>query len=505
MRTTKVYWGNWLAAGAVALSVLAALVSLSTERPGVDESLFADPAVALLRQGSFASPHLDPAGLPGIDRHTYWIHPLQPLLLSAVFFVGGVSVFAQRTLSLLFAILLLWSWRQIARVLFPGSAAAAWIVPLLACDYLFLIAASWGRMDMMTSSLGWLGAAVYLKWRERHLHHALLAGHACVCLSGLTHPNGVFFFFILLVLTWIYDRDRISFRLAVFCLVPYCVGALAWGLYIAQDPASFLAQYRANASDGDRMRVLREPWNALRWELGERYAQAFGLGQAGTGRKGLASLKALVWVFYWVAPMGAWFFARDCRKGLLRLAAVFGILFGALTFLDGQKMFYYLVYLTPVYVCFLAVCLSAVASLPDWKKRVAWPVAALFCMLGLAGVFVRARSQSYRLAYAPAAGQLMRQARPNEIKQGNPIFLYALDFSPSFQGDMSLGYRSGIRADWLALDEEFNANLALARARNPLLHRHLERTLAACELSWRSESFRVYDCRRGNATAAQSP
>jgi 4-amino-4-deoxy-L-arabinose transferase-like glycosyltransferase len=474
--------------------LVAASAALFTERPGVDESLFADPAAALARDGNFASPHLDASALPGIARHTYWIHPLQPLLLAPVFAAVGTSVFAQRVLSLCFALLLLWSWRRIARELFSGSLVPSLVFALLCGDYLLLAAAGWGRMDMMAASLGWLAPALYLTLRVRHWRAALCASSAAVCLSCLTHPNGLVFAAVLAACVVYFDRHRWRSSDLVPLLAPCFLAAALWGLYIAQDPESFLAQYRANAGDGGRARVFREPWKALYWEISERYVQAFGLGSVGAGRQGLASLKALVWLFYWAAAAASLWRWRRHGEAERWLCLVLLIVFGFLTFLDGQKMFYYLVYLSPVYVCLLACALAPSLVSPGPRKWAAASLLALFCALGWSGMLVRARSLSYWKSYEPAVQYLRDHRRPGELILGNPVFLYGLDFPPGFVGDMGLGYRSGLVPRWIAVDREFDANLSLAQRKNPDLYAHLVNRLAACRLAWPGDSFRIYDC-----------
>ena len=66
---------------------------------------------------------------------------------------------------------------------------------LLSCDYIFIVCAASGRMDMMSAALGFAGLAAYLLFREHRLPLAVLLSHALVVASGMTHPMGLLPFF----------------------------------------------------------------------------------------------------------------------------------------------------------------------------------------------------------------------------------------------------------------------------------------------------------------------
>src|SRR5215471_21198282 len=97
---------------------------IATNRPWVDEAWFTGPALDLATHGHFGTHVLEPTGshlslfkpgavLTGIDRHTYWIMPLYPLLLAAWGKLFGFSVFSMRVPSIFWGVLLLSALRII--------------------------------------------------------------------------------------------------------------------------------------------------------------------------------------------------------------------------------------------------------------------------------------------------------------------------------------------------------------------------------------------------------
>jgi len=138
----------------IGLGILAIYLALTigtavTEIPGTDEGFFANPAFNLLTKGSLSTTVLETFATPfkGMDRHTYWIMPLQPLALSIWYRVFGFGVFSTRSLSIVWGLVALASWFLIVRSLFKRTSLALVVIALLSCDYIFIVCASSGRMD----------------------------------------------------------------------------------------------------------------------------------------------------------------------------------------------------------------------------------------------------------------------------------------------------------------------------------------------------------------------
>jgi hypothetical protein len=165
--------------------------------PTWDEGWFASPPYSLLHGDGFGTKTIDPQGyllrppLTHIDQRTYWVLPLNLLAQTGWYAIFGFGLIQMRLLTALFGVLAIialyfWTLKLTGRALIASLAAL-----LLAQDNIFLWRSADGRMDMMCLSLGLIGQAVYLVWRESNLNRAVLSGSVFICLAGLTHPNGV--------------------------------------------------------------------------------------------------------------------------------------------------------------------------------------------------------------------------------------------------------------------------------------------------------------------------
>ncbi|HET6890837.1 MAG TPA: hypothetical protein VFH31_07020, partial [Pyrinomonadaceae bacterium] len=396
-----------------------------TEIPGTDEGFFANPAFNLLTKGSFTTTVLETFGTPfkGMDRHTYWIMPLQPLTLSVWYRVFGFSVFSTRSLSILWGVVALVSWFIIVQSLFKRTGLAFLVVALLSCDYIFIVCASSGRMDMMSAALGFAGFATYLLLRERSLRWAVLLSQSLVLMSGLTHPMGLLPFFGLIFVSLYFDRKRLGFKHVAIALTPYVIGGLAWGSYILQDPPSFFSQFFANASMGSEEYIgsrfvgLFSPLTGLRLELTHRYLANFGLG---TRTVGAMQIKILFLVLYMVGVLGS-LSVREIRRAanykvLLGITLVY---FMGLAIIDSQKAYYYLVHIVPFYLTICALFINWCWTRPNLLgKSLALALSAI-AIVEIMGLVYRIRRDNYRNSFQPAVNFLKVNASPQSSIAAN--------------------------------------------------------------------------------------
>ena len=221
-----------------ALAICCAHVNL----PGTDEAWFASPAFNLITQGSFHTSVLDTTAafrknnMTGIDRHTYWIVPLYPLAQAAWDRIAGFGLFQVRYFSALWGLVAMWAWFRILMVTTGDRRVATLCLGLMAVDFTFVLAASWGRMDMMAAALGCAAIALFLSLHETNLTRAIFLSQACVAAAGLSHPLALGYFVGVAALTLYKDWRRIRVPHVLAAAVPYLVGAGAWGLYIMQAP-----------------------------------------------------------------------------------------------------------------------------------------------------------------------------------------------------------------------------------------------------------------------------
>ena len=496
----------------LSLCILAIFLALTigtalTEIPGTDEGYFANPAFNLLTKGTFSTTVMETFGTPfkGMDRHTYWIMPLQPLALSFWYRVFGFGVFSTRSLSIVWGLVAIVSWFMIVRSLFKRTSLAFLVAALLACDYIFIVCASSGRMDMMSAALGFAGFASYLHLRERSLPWAILVSQSLVVMSGLTHPMGLLPFFGLVFLSLYLDRKRIGFKHVAIALIPYAIGGVAWGSYVLQDPSSFYSQFLANATmgsdepTGSRFVGLRSPLTGLKLELTQRYFANFGFGRRDTSA---TRIKILFLVLYAVGVFGSLCVGQIRRivnyKLLLGVTLVY---FLGLTIIDSQKQFYYLVHIVPFYLTMCALFISWCWMRPNILGKALALVLGAIAIVEIAGLAYRMRRDNYRNSFQPVATFLKDNATAQSSIAANPGVAFGLGFPENVLSDPLFGYLSKKKFDYIVIDPETAYSIDRSKERDELgrqTHDYAVRLLA-------DEYSRVYDYRSYAIYSRKSP
>ena len=128
----------------VCLFLVLAIGSSLTNRPQVDEGMFASPAYNLATRGHFGTTVLETQGtsLTRIDQRTYWVMPLFLLNVSASFKAFGMSLLTMRLVSVFWGIVLLFAWYFIVLKLSGNRNIALLCSFLLAANYTILDTAS---------------------------------------------------------------------------------------------------------------------------------------------------------------------------------------------------------------------------------------------------------------------------------------------------------------------------------------------------------------------------
>ena len=448
------------------------LTNITLRAPWCDEAWFGSPAYNLAQHGFMGTTVLDPASstwknvrLTGIDRHTYWVMPLNLLLNAAGFRVAGFSVVWMRLLSLFWGLLALAAWGVILRKLAVGEALIAGALGLIAIDYHFLMQASDGRMDAMALSLGWSGIAAYLLLREHSLPLAACIAASLTALSFFTHPNGAMLACILLSTALYFDRRRIRFSTLALAAAPYLALAAGWALYILQSPSDFAAQFLGNLSG--RGPTIATPLAALQLEITARYLDSYGLAAWSSLSGRLNAIPLLLFL----AGAALCLLVREIRQHpAYRLLLLWtGIVVFYLTEFEGLKTAYYLLYLTPLYSMLLAV-----AAAWCWRARPRWrvPLAAIllaFVALQAARTPISDLRNSRHSAYDPAVAYLRAHYQPSTFIMGGAGLLFGLGPDWHVLDDVRLGYHSGRRAAVLVIDPHWEDSMQMLALNRPLI------------------------------------
>jgi len=476
----------------VGIYLALAIGTAVTQIPGTDEGYFANPAFNLLTKGSFVTTVFEPLAVPfaGMKFHTYWIMPLQPLTLSVWYRVFGFGLFSTRSLSILWGLVALVSWFIIVRSLFKRTSLGLLVAALLSFDYIFIVCASSGRMDMMSAALGFAGFATYLQLRERSLGWAILISQTLIVLSGLTHPMGLLPFFGLLFLSLYFDRKRIGLKHVAIALTPYVIGGAAWGAYILQDPPSFVSQFFGNAItgseeySGSRFAGLFSPLTGLRLEFTQRYIANFGWARRDTAA---THIKILFLVPYVVGLVGSLLVREIRRTANYKVLFVMTLIyFGGLTIIDSQKKYYYLIHIVPFYATMCALFIYWCWTRPNLFRKAAVVALGLIGLIEIAALGYRIRRDTYRNDFQPAVTSLKQNASPQSLVAANPGVALGLGFPENVVHDPLFGYNTNRKFDYIIIDPESAYTIALTKESNPPFFEFVTRLLA-------TEYDRIYD------------
>jgi 4-amino-4-deoxy-L-arabinose transferase-like glycosyltransferase len=460
-------------------------------RPWVDEGWHGAPAWSLAFRGYMGTPSFVDSTLKDISRYTYWIMPLYPLAQAVWYRVFSFSLESMRAFSIFCGLLGLLAWTLVFRRLTRDTAGALLFMALMACDYISLTGAATGRPEAMAFALQAGAFAAYLHWRERNLRLAILISQTLVVASGLTHPNGGMLSFLgALWLIVYFDRMRIRLTHAVLAAVPYAIGALGWGAYIAQDPSGFASQYGSQIAM--RSHVLFAPWQALRDELVRRYLTNMGLAGHSPGSTGPHYLKSLVFAAYAVSVAGMLAIpslrAKTAARVLLGWITVYFVFY---TFFEGTKASYYLMYFVyPLTAAVVLVARWCWQHYPRAHPVVALGLAALF-VVQTGGALYRIRRDAYHKEYLPAVAYLQAHAKPGDLIMGSHELGFSLGFRDGFVDDHLLGVETGRRASLILLEEIYQGRLDTLQLKQPEEFAKVRERLAEYQVIYDDKNYQV--------------
>jgi hypothetical protein len=464
--------------------------------PWCDEAWFSSPALNLVTHGHMGTPVLDPTAvwnsrdLTLINRYTYWIMPLYSFSLSFWLRLFEFSLLTVRFYSVMWGLVALAAWWLVVRKLTSSAAAAFLTAALLAVDFTFLWGASVGRMDMMCEALGIGGIAVFLCLRERSLSKAVLLSHASVVAAGLAHPLALGACAALVALTLFFDRSRIRLSTIAVAAIPYIIGAAAWGVYIAQNPAVFWTQFRGDATNRF---VSGSPIQFLWSQTVERYLYMFGLSP---DTRGISHVKILIFAAYVLGLAGALISARISANRSYRSLILMWFAAALIMSLEDKEIhhFYLIHFLTPLIAIFAVWLHSSwtTGMLPRWF--LGGLVAVVVCVqLTVTGS--RVTQDAYRNNYRTATAFLKQHARSSDVIFGSAELGFELGF---FDGrlvdDFRLGSISGKKATFIVLDQnryqEWIPNL---KEKEPAAYSYIANLLEhEFKLAYQNPAYKIY-------------
>jgi hypothetical protein len=262
----------------------------------------------------------------------------------------------------------------------------------------------------------------------------------------------------LIALTLYYDRRRIRIAHVAAAAVPYLLGALAWGAYIAKDSALFWSQFSTDAGN----RVISGP--LLHWrkqQIDDRYLYMFGLAP---DTLGFSHLKIVILAVYATSLAGV-LFNRQIRN---------------------DERFRPLLLLWLVSMVTMAIVDK---EIHHFCLLVAISVLVQFAVLGS-----RIRQDRYRESFLATTQYLRQHAGPNDRIFGSAELAFELGFEGQVVDDFRLGYRTGKEARFIVLDQnryqEWIPNLQMTE---PEAYRSITAMLAdRYQLVQQNAGYQVY-------------
>jgi 4-amino-4-deoxy-L-arabinose transferase-like glycosyltransferase len=467
-----------------------------------NEAWFASPAFTLIHKGYLGTTILESKGtwMEGIDRHTYWIPPLFPLLQAQWYRLFGFGLLPLRYLSILAGVVVLLAWYGIVWSLSGNRGIALLSIVIPATDSRFLMFAALGRPDATCAALGTLGWLAYLYLRERALPRAILAGNALTAASCLTHPCGELYASGLLLLTLYFDRRRIGWRNFWLLAVPYATALSAWGLYILQAPSQFARQILGNIggigtefTGVNRLAGMTSLLGALKALKGEyflRYGVPFGWSSTGAAER----IQLFALLIYTLGVAGC-LLTPSLRnhRGYRALLGVGLLEYLTLAILDGFKSSGYLTHTLPLAGALLAICVHFLFS----RARRAQLRLLAGVLILFAGVQFAALGRSFsvtpdRWDYENALTFLRRSGSPPGIIAAGE-FAFALGFDSGMVDDWRLGYLSGRRPPFIAANVIYSGWLEHSATLDPAIHAYMLRLLRdEYRVAFRNSNYTIY-------------
>ena len=475
-----------------------ALATAYTRSPWVDEAWFGSPAWNLSAHGFLGTTILDPASstwknvdLTGIDRHTYWVMPLSLLLNSATFRFFGFGSLQMRASAIIFGLFLLLAWRTILVRLHATPVLTLTALLLIAVDYHFQSQAADGRMDAMAAGLGYASLACYLALRERRLPAAVGTSHLLAAASVFTHPNGILLAVLLVITTLYLDAKVIRVKLVALAATPYLVFAAGWGIYVAQDPASFRAQFLGNAAG--RGPTITTPLLALKMEIVNRYLYNFGLApwSSLSGRLNVIPLVILLagTILCFVSPA----IRRHPGWRLLFLWTSVAVVW--FTFFEGLKTQFYLIYITPLYCVLTAVAASWLWNGWPGKRLLVAAALIVLVVLQVTRTVTIASRDPKRHAYLPAVRFLRGRYSPADFIMGDGSLMFGLGPDWNLLDDFRLGYNTGKQPRAIVIDDSWTDRIGMLQQASPAIWQHTQRVLSGYSVIYDQFGYRILERR----------
>lgn len=511
--TPKRRWWILPLGAALLVYLVLALLLARTKAPWFDEGACTNASYHLAFHGTMGSNVLEPTGMlfnayfQGVKEHTYFNVPNNVIALAGWFRAFGFSIFSARCYSICWGVAILLALFYIVRWSFADEGVAALAVFFTGIDFVFLWSTADARADAAASALALGAIAVYLEFRERHFLKAVVFSQILGAAAVFTHPNAALVVLALGLLAWRFDRHRVrscGWRGLGLAIAPYLSFGALWSLYIAQNPNDFRAQFFSNAAgrNSERLTKILHPDLSLLSEI-DRHLGAYCIGGLWGGEmKGWMVLVPLLYVapLLWLLVNSRHLKERPNLFTTYTVAMVLG-----LTFLNGFKGYFYLIYVLPLYNAVLAVWLWTLWRRNLGGKCIAAGVAVALAALQIAISVRHIRADEYHRDYLPAVHELALDRSAGKTILGDSALGFGLDYS-GFRDDLRMGMYSGLSPDIVVIDRAYRMYAGYFAGEEPAVFQRIVTLLSTqYRLASQHGSFWIFEKLPAGAGAGAVP
>ncbi len=468
---------------AIVIYLVLSLWLAHTKAPWCDEGWFANPAYNLAFRGNMGMSVLEPSGFHlnayfrGVEQRTYLYPPNHMVALAGWFRLFGPDVFSMRVYSICWSAVSLAVLFYLFSQFFPDRRVAVIGTLFTAVDFIFLWSSADGRPEGSANALALCAVAAYLYFREQNFRKAVIYSQLLGASAAFIHPNAAVVMVALGVVAWRFDREQFRLQHLFLACGPYLFFALLWLLYILESPGDFLAQFLVHAAGhhSERFRNLIRPDIAIGTEIA-RHLTAYYLGGLWAGvMKGWMIFVPLLYL-----PAVAWFLGRARQhEAPIGMFLTYGVaLLLGMTFLNGFKGYFYLIYVVPIYNAMFAAWLL---HLWEQNGRVRWLAAAAglaFVSIQLSISILHIRADEYHRDYQPTIRDLARDHAEGKSIVGTAALGFGMGFS-GFKDDLRLGMYSGLNPDVLVVDLAYRNFARYLEKDEPAVFAHIVTTLSS--------------------------
>ncbi len=477
-------------AGILLTYLILAIGTAITRQPYDDEGYAASPAYTLVHYGYMA---VIPADQYRDSHKAYWMPPVFFLVQAAWQSFVGFGVVQFRLGSVVAGLVLLFAIHYLVSKLSDDRTLALIIMSLVALDYTFVQHAGIGRPEMMTSAFAVCSLAAHLALRQRYLGLALLASHALMATSALTHPVGALLWMpALLGLQAYLNLKELRLTSLLLIALPYLVGGAAWGLYILDNPDEFRSQLFGIALGSNRFAGLRDPFHAVPRELVDRFLGYYGVRPNASL---LVKLKLVLPVGYAIGILAALLVPAARRNRFVRMALLLSLVqFLTLAVFEGTKQYHYILHIIPAFLGVLGAVLWLGWQHAWIPRRILAAVVFMLMLAQIGPTVFRWSENRYYHDFLPVLDYIRPYVEQGDLILSEAEFAIPLGFPDNLVGDDSYGFKRPVRPKLVVADlTVYESNKNGAKKGKPQLYEYLNEDFPAeFEAVFRRGNYTVY-------------